>query len=229
MTLITFAFLSLLASAAARDIQAPKKNPVLGQPTSQGCFDSLPAERISEHSSLYNTVGTCSNYCKDKNMEVVLLQDAACFCSHTYPSKDSLVDDDQCDTPCPGYPNEACGGKDAFSVHNLGIVLVPGYDEGEDKGQTITTSTLSAPTKSAATTTAEASTSVSASTDSEKASATESEQGSASTAAIEEPSKAANSASDTPSPTASTVTNNGALRFSDPIGNLIRLMRQFWE
>ncbi|KAM0245234.1 hypothetical protein ACHAP5_005634 [Fusarium lateritium] len=229
MTLITFAFLSLLASAAARDIQAPKKNPVLGQPTSQGCFDSLPAERISEHSSLYNTVASCANYCKDKKMEVALLQDRACFCSHTYPSKDSLVDDDQCDTPCPGYPKEACGGQDAFSVHNVGIVLVPGYDEGEDKGQTTATSAISAPTKSAATTTVDASTSVNPSTESEKASATESEQGSVSTAAVEEPSKAANSASDTPSPTASTITNNGALRFSNPIGNVIHLMRQFLQ
>jgi cell wall integrity and stress response component len=236
MSLTSFAFLSLLASAVAKDhIQEPKKSPVLNEVTSQGCFDSLPAERISAQSNMYNSIGMCADYCQEKNMEVALLQGTSCFCSRTYPSQDSQVDDDQCDHPCPGYPRQACGGRDAFSVYNTGIYLLPGYDDGENKGETTTASTVPAPTKSAATTIAHgASTTVSASADTEKASATESEQGSVSTAAVEEPSKVVNSASDsvvpaTPSPTESTVTNNGALRFSNPIGNVVGLVRQFLE
>ncbi|SPJ79069.1 uncharacterized protein FTOL_07460 [Fusarium torulosum] len=236
MSLTSLAFLSLLASAVAKDlIQEPKKSPVLNEVTSQGCFDSLPAERISGHSSIYNTIGTCADYCKEKKMEVALLQGESCYCSHTYPPQNSQVDDDQCDHPCPGYPRDACGGREAFSVHNIGINLLPGYDDSENKGETAAASTVSAPTKSAATTTVHgASTTVNASADTEKASATESEQGSVSTAAVEEPSKVANSASDsvvpaTPSPTTSTITNNGALRFFNPIGNVVRLMRQFTE
>jgi cell wall integrity and stress response component len=213
-------------------IQEPKKSPVLNQVTLQGCFDSLPNERISGHNSTFNTVGTCADYCEERNMEVALLQDKSCFCSHTYPPQDSQVDDDECDIPCPGYPSDACGGQDAFSVHNIGIVLLPGYDDGENKGAT---STVPSSTKSAATTTSHgASTTVIASADSEKASAAESEKASTSTEAIEESSKAANSASDsvvpaTASPTASTITNNSALRFSNPIGNVVGMMRQFLE
>ncbi|WZH49818.1 SLG1 [Fusarium acuminatum] len=230
MMLTRFAFLSLLASAGAVDhIQQPKKSPVLNQVTSQGCFDSLPNETISGQNSTFNTVGTCADYCQEKNTEVALLQGKSCFCSHSYPPEDSQVDDDQCDEPCPGYPRDACGGKDAFSVYNLGVNLLPGYDDGENKGETAATSTASALTKSAAT-----STTHNASADAEKASATKSEQGSVSTAAVEEPSKVANSASDsvvpaTPSPTTSTVPNNGALRFSNPIGNAVHLMRQFLD
>ncbi|KAG5660149.1 hypothetical protein KAF25_003671 [Fusarium avenaceum] len=234
MTLTRFAFLSLLASAAAADhLQQPKKSPILNEITSQGCFDSLPNDMISGRNTTFNSVGTCADYCQENDAEVASLQGKSCFCSHSYPPEDSQVDDDQCDVPCPGYANDACGGKDAFSVFNLGLELLPVYDDGKDKGETTATSSVPLSTKSAATTTVHgASTTVSTSGDTEKVSATESEQGSVSTAAVEEPSKVANSASDSvvsATPSASTITNNGALRFSSPIGNAVRLMRQLLE
>ncbi|CAJ0542955.1 Ff.00g003370.m01.CDS01 [Fusarium sp. VM40] len=234
MTFTRFAFFSLLATAAAADhLQQPKKSPVLNEITSQGCFDSLPNDVISGQNSTFNSVGTCADYCQEQNTEVALLQGKACFCSHSYPPEDSQVDDDQCNVPCPGYTNDACGGEDAFSVYNLGVELLPGDDGGESKGETTATSTAPSSTKSAATTTVHsASTTVSTSGETKKISTTESEQGSVSTAAVEEPSKVANSASDSvlsATPSASTITNNGALRFSNPIGNAVRLMRQFLE
>ncbi|KAH6951642.1 hypothetical protein HG530_015003 [Fusarium avenaceum] len=234
MMLTRFAFLSLLASAAAADhLQQPKKSPVLNEITSQGCFDSLPNDVVSGRNSTFNSVGTCADYCQEQNTEVALLQGKSCFCSHSYPPEDSEVNDDQCDVPCPGYTNDACGGNDAFSVYNLGVELLTGDDDGENKEETTATSSVPLSTKSAAATTAHgASTTVSTSGNTEKVSATESEQGSVSTAAVEEPSKVANSASDSvisATPSASTITNNGALGFSNPIGNAVRLMRQFLE
>ncbi|KAM0350657.1 hypothetical protein ACHAPU_003144 [Fusarium lateritium] len=234
MAFTKLALLSLLALASAREVeQVPIHNPVLGQATSQGCFDALPAQIVSSPDRAFNTAGMCTQYCKSKEMNVSFLQNKSCFCSLTYPVKAAMVRDDQCDTPCPGYPAEACGGKDAFSVYNNGIELNPGSDNGGDEGEISTTSASAASTKSAASTTIHvASTTIVASTDSEGASTTKSEQESASTSGAEEASEAADAAGDstiptTPSPTASTVTNNGALRFSNPVGNVVNLMRQF--
>ncbi|KAF5659573.1 hypothetical protein FHETE_9357 [Fusarium heterosporum] len=234
MAFARFALLSLLTLASAREVdQLPKKDPVLNQATSQGCFDALPAQVVSSPDRPFNTPGMCVEYCKAKEMNVSFLQNKSCFCSLKYPAKAAMVHDNQCNTPCPGYPAQACGGQDAFSVYNNGIELEPGSDDGANEDKTSTTSTSAAPTKSAASTTIHvASTTIAASTYSEGSSTTKSEQESGSRSAAEEASGVANAAGDstiptTPSPTASTVTNNGALRFSSPVGNVVNLMRQF--
>ncbi|KAF5002033.1 hypothetical protein FGRMN_644 [Fusarium graminum] len=232
MAFTKLALLSLLTMASAREVdQLPKKDPILNQATSQGCFDALPAQVVSSPDRPFNTPGMCVDYCKSKDMNVSFLQNKSCFCSLKYPAKAAIVHDNQCDTPCPGYPAQACGGKDAFSVYNNGIELDPGSDDGSNEDEASTISTSVAPTKSAASTTIPvASTTIATSTNSE-GSSTKSEQESGSASAAEAVSSVADAAGDstiptTPSPTVSMVTNNGALRFSNPVGNVINLMRQ---
>ena len=60
----------------------------------------------------------------------MILHGSQCFCADTYPSRLSLVDDDKCNYPCPGYGLHACGSlKDAYSVYSMGIEVDVQYDD----------------------------------------------------------------------------------------------------
>ncbi|KAF5558609.1 SLG1 [Fusarium napiforme] len=216
MAFTKVALLSLLSLVAARDaLQSPTESPVLGQVTPQGCFSALPSE-ADGRSDTFNSVGSCAKYCEEQNKTVAILKGVECICADIYPAKSAKVDDDKCDTPCPGYAKDACGGKDAYSVFNLGVNLLPG-NEGDQRssGSTavVTTatevSTTIAETSSAPTTEAEETTSV---TKPEKASATEA-------------TTSDSTAVSTPSASASSVPDNASRRLNNPIGNLVGLLR----
>ncbi|KAF9774663.1 hypothetical protein IL306_007313 [Fusarium sp. DS 682] len=229
MAFTKFVLLSLLSLAAAKKAtQIPIQDPVLNEFTSQGCFDSPPSKADGK-SQTFNSPGSCGNYCKKQNKFVAIMKDVECICADVYPAKSALVDDDKCDTPCPGYPLNACGGEDAYSVFNTGLDLVPGNDgderssgtsaelTGSTKTAVVVTSTLGASTTGSATTSTasteaiEETTSV---TKPEKASATEASTSDSAVAS-------------TPTASASTVPNNASHRLNNPIGNLVVLLRRF--
>ncbi|KAF5986606.1 SLG1 [Fusarium coicis] len=225
MTFAKVALLSLLSLVAARDaLQGPTESPVLGEVTPQGCFSALPSE-ADGRSDTFNSVGSCADYCEEQNKTVAILKGVECICADIYPVKSAKVDDDKCDMPCPGYAKDACGGKNAYSVFNLGVNLLPG-NEG-DKRSSGSTAELTGSTKTAAVTTA---TDVST-TDAETTSAptTEAEE----TTSVTKPEKASateatasdSTAVSTPSASASSVPDNAARRLNNPIGNLVGLLR----
>jgi cell wall integrity and stress response component len=225
MAFTKVALLSLLSLVTARDaLQSPAESPVLGEVTPQGCFSALPSE-ADGRSDTFNSVGSCADYCEEQNKTVAILKGVECICADIYPVKSAKVDDDKCDTPCPGYAKDACGGKNAYSVFNLGVNLLPG-NEG-DKRSSGSTAELTGSTKTAAVTTA---TDVST-TDAETTSAptTEAEE----TASVTKPEKAStteattsdSTAVSTPSASASSVPDNAARRLDNPIGNLVGLLR----
>ncbi|KAH7236738.1 uncharacterized protein BKA55DRAFT_543385 [Fusarium redolens] len=227
MAFTKVALLSLLSLVAARDAsQSPAKSPVLGQVTPQGCFNSLPS-KADGRSNTFNSVGTCTNYCQKLKKTVAILKDVECICADIYPAKSALVDDDKCDTPCPGYANDACGGEDAYSVFNLGVDLLPG-NEG-DKRSSGSTAELTGSTKTAVVvatatevSTTDAETTVAPTTEAEETtSATKPEKASATEATTSDSTTVS-----TPSASASTVPDNASRRLNNPIGNLVGLLRQ---
>ncbi|KAM0085326.1 hypothetical protein ACKRZS_002352 [Fusarium odoratissimum] len=225
MAFTKVALLSLLSLVAARDaLQSPAESPVLGEITPQGCFDSLPSQ-VDGRSDTFNSVGSCADYCQKQKKTVAILKDVECICADIYPAKSALVDDDKCDTPCPGYSNDACGGEDAYSVVNLGVNLLPG-NEG-DKRSSGSTAELTGSTKTAVVTTATEVSTTNAETTS--ASTTEAEETTSATkpdkASATEPTTSGSTAASTPSASASSVPDNASRRLNNPIGNLIALLR----
>ncbi|KAH7153349.1 hypothetical protein EDB81DRAFT_791226 [Dactylonectria macrodidyma] len=123
-----FFWVALVAGDNTVPTQPPATAPVYGQLTSHGCYGSLPAS-ANGRSSIFLSSGSCWNDCKGKGKPVMITHLETCFCADTYPPLLALVDDDQCDYPCPGYDAEACGGENAYSVFNVGIKLM--VDDGD--------------------------------------------------------------------------------------------------
>jgi cell wall integrity and stress response component len=234
MAVTKFGLLALFAVSAIQvsgksTIQPPARNAILNQATSQGCFSTLSSEASVAQDSTFMSTGQCLSHCEKEKKSVAALHATKCYCSETYPAKASLVEDDQCNFRCPGYPRDACGGlnPDVYSVYNTGIDLDPSYDTDEGKDDELsTTGSGSTTTKDAKTTSV--ATSVSDTTI-DVASETETSEMSTPTLHAEETSKVApvvnaNTAAATPSASASTVPENASPRLSNPIGNIIRMM-----
>ncbi|KAJ6786480.1 hypothetical protein PWT90_09651 [Aphanocladium album] len=62
--------------------------------------------------NIYESRSACSDQCNGQSAYAVV-QDNQCWCSNKTPS--STTDDSDCNTPCPGYPMEMCGGDSQFS------------------------------------------------------------------------------------------------------------------
>ncbi|KAF5605649.1 SLG1 [Fusarium pseudocircinatum] len=225
MAFTKVALLSLLSLVAARDaLQSPTESPVLGLVTPQGCFSALPSE-ADGRSDTFNSVGSCAKYCEEQNKTVAILKGVECICADIYPAKSAKVDDDKCDTPCPGYAKDACGGKDAYSVFNLGVNLLPG-NEGDKRSSGPTAELTGSTTTAVATTATEVST---ANTETTSAPTTEAEETTSATkpekASATEATTSDSTAVSTPSASASSVPDNASHRLDNPIGNLVGLLR----
>lgn len=115
------------ASSSSRPKQEPVSLPVPGRLTSQGCFSSLGDLDLAvaeSHQSPYNSPGLCLKTCRASRSPAAALHRATCYCMDAYPPRSELTRDEACDYPCPGYPFSACGGREAYSVFNVGIKLV---------------------------------------------------------------------------------------------------------
>lgn len=220
--------LSLLALAAAGvsasgSLQPPKTEPVKGQLTSQGCFDSLPAGASGEKLTFASS-GTCAEKCAETKSLVVILQADKCYCTDTYPARSSRVDDDdQCDTPCPGYSLEACGGENTYSVYNAGVEVAVKYDDGD-----ASSSSSSASSSASASTTSSAVASTASTAATTSAAATPSSTDSQASSDASTPVTTAGDES-TASPSAATTTSDAGRRLSSPIGQLALMVKTVFK
>ncbi|KAG5924656.1 hypothetical protein E4U42_004573 [Claviceps africana] len=108
--------------------QTPKQPtlqiPVSGISTSSGCYSSyanmtmhkpISADRMS--------TASCIIACRDDGFWLAAMHGGQCLCGFALPPKKDLVDDSQCNQPCPAYPPEACGGLESYSIYNVGTQL----------------------------------------------------------------------------------------------------------
>ncbi|EEU45263.1 uncharacterized protein NECHADRAFT_93864 [Fusarium vanettenii 77-13-4] len=223
--------------AVARDPQQqPAKTPILGQSTSQGCFNKLPAGAQSVKAKApFISSGFCNDACRDINKYVAITSPDSCLCADTYPPKSALVKDTQCNYPCSAYPMEACGGDEptAYSVYNTGIELVVDNDDGKTAA-TITTSSITPPSTplssklpststdgtTADETTAEETTAVSTPTKGVAAEGTSADSTSADNTS---------GAQSTPSAISTDVPSAAAPRLSSPVGKFVRMFKVFFN
>ncbi|PYI19608.1 hypothetical protein BO99DRAFT_402597 [Aspergillus violaceofuscus CBS 115571] len=68
-------------------------------------------------SSPYQSPGLCQSLCEKEKGYFLALQDEDCWCGSQPPAFGSMGG--SCDTVCPGYPSDKCGGDGSYSVWEL--------------------------------------------------------------------------------------------------------------
>ncbi|KAK3374474.1 hypothetical protein B0T24DRAFT_679819 [Lasiosphaeria ovina] len=83
---------------------------------------TLSADGYPFH-SIYQSEGRCRDNCTDARygtFALGILQNQDCWCSNLVPNSANQKDTDQCQSPCPGFPSDLCGGSGLFGYIALG-------------------------------------------------------------------------------------------------------------
>ncbi|KAI1083541.1 hypothetical protein F5B20DRAFT_409683 [Whalleya microplaca] len=97
---------------------------------------SINTASTSANSSIYQSNGLCQGFCVS-DFAFSVLQDSDCWCTNYVPASSSQVDTGKCDTQCPGYPSDTCGGDGLY-----GYIKLEKSAQGTKGGSTSTTSSL---------------------------------------------------------------------------------------
>ncbi|KAI1488197.1 hypothetical protein F5X96DRAFT_646560 [Biscogniauxia mediterranea] len=109
----------------------------------------------SGNSSIYQSDGLCHDFCVD-DYAFAIVQDQDCWCSNYVPAESTQVDVDDCDTSCPGYPSDLCGGDGLWGYMSLNV---------EPSGTTGASTSTATSTQDPATTTVQATVTVTPTSD----------------------------------------------------------------
>lgn len=113
--------LPIAATVVATALEQSAEDPILGVSTIHGCYSSVGELQLNGTNE-FNSQGLCAANCEDTGAYVAAAQGDACYCGNKYPPASTLVDDSQCDEPCPGFGMDACGGSKAFTIINTGVM-----------------------------------------------------------------------------------------------------------
>ncbi|TEY43667.1 hypothetical protein BOTCAL_0364g00010 [Botryotinia calthae] len=114
----------------------------------------------SANSSIYQSDGLCYDFCLDEYAFAVV-QGSDCWCSNYVPGTTSSSSD--CDTTCPGYPDDTCGGDNLYGYMSLTLspLGTKGAATTSSTSSTKVTTSTSSPEPVTTSSTAEATSSVS--------------------------------------------------------------------
>lgn len=87
----------------------------------------------------WQSEGRCSGNCTTAGFALAILQNFECWCSNTVPARSDQKSTDNCNTPCPGYPTDWCGGSDTYAYIALGKTP-SSTAQGDDKAPQTTVS-----------------------------------------------------------------------------------------
>ncbi|KAJ5153220.1 uncharacterized protein N7482_009698 [Penicillium canariense] len=109
--------------------------------TTLGCYSEVP-DLKGDSTNIFQAYGQCLSQCTMAGYEIAALSQVShCACSNTVPPDSAKVDDEECKTPCPGYPSNYCGGDGTFMVLSTGQYAVL---SGSDDGSTATATAVTA-------------------------------------------------------------------------------------
>ncbi|KAB5577765.1 hypothetical protein GE09DRAFT_530879 [Coniochaeta sp. 2T2.1] len=74
---------------------------------------SMPANH-----SIYQSDGLCNTFCAP-DWAFAIVHSDSCWCSNLQPSKEIQVSTSQCNKPCPGFPDDVCGGDGLYGYMRL--------------------------------------------------------------------------------------------------------------
>ncbi|KAL2128424.1 hypothetical protein VTI74DRAFT_9199 [Chaetomium olivicolor] len=133
---------------APKGVEQPITPPQLKTPTVQGCFKSS-GDLKQVDTPQWNSQSYCgSDICASKGFPVGgTMGGNQCWCGNTYPPKADLVDDKNCNVPCTGYGEHACGGIYYWTIYNTGLtLLVNHYGEEQSTSKSGISSTQTSTT-----------------------------------------------------------------------------------
>ncbi|KAJ2903761.1 hypothetical protein MKZ38_009413 [Zalerion maritima] len=120
--------------------------------TAEYCSDINTASSSANYST-FQSNGLCDTYCD--GYSYAILQDSACWCSDFTPASSTNVDLDDCDTECPGYPDDSCGKAGEYYIY-----LFKNQSPSGTKSASSTSSSSTSATKSTETETLQKTTTV---------------------------------------------------------------------
>lgn len=91
---------------------------------------------FSIDSSIYQSDGLCYDTCID-DYAFAIVQGQDCWCSDYVPGTTTSTSD--CNNPCPGYPDDSCGGDDTFGY--MALTKSPSGTKGATSASSTSTST----------------------------------------------------------------------------------------
>ncbi|KAJ4387180.1 Cell wall integrity and stress response component 4 [Gnomoniopsis smithogilvyi] len=178
---------------------------------------SLNTASTSANYSTFQSEGLCYDFCNDDGYALGVLQSSNCWCSNYVPG--DTVDTSECETACPGYPSDYCGGDDLYGYIKLDAAV-----SGTKEASSSTTTSTSTTSDTSVTTTSSSSSDLTTSTTTSLTSSEKSSESSEKTTSSTEQtttsdpqttSSSSSSSSDTPSVVTSvkTVTSDGQVVF----------------
>lgn len=111
------------------------------------CASTNTAEG-SANSSVYQSQGLCYGICNDQGYAFAVLQSSDCWCSNVVPSSDDQTSTSNCESSCPGYPTDYCGGDGTY-----GYIALSASPSSTAGGSSKTTSSTSKTTSASSSTT----------------------------------------------------------------------------
>lgn len=115
--------------------------------TPAGCFSSSETFELSNVDE-FQTDGLCQEACVDLKKPVMGLRGGdSCWCGDLLPALDGMVDDDDCDFECVGFPEHKCGGDKTWTVYLTGTKQK--VDNAEPSGSSSADATADDPADSA--------------------------------------------------------------------------------
>lgn len=104
LTALVWAFFGIIALLSSRS-QATPSIPM------EYCARYNTGLKFDPFVSDFQSMGRCRINCTDLNFAFAILLEKKCWCSSTVPNKADQNDISDCSFPCPGYPDDICGGK----------------------------------------------------------------------------------------------------------------------
>lgn len=172
-------------------------SPVLGLSLDYCANENLGTS--SDTFSTYMSDGLCSDTCSGGGYSVAIVQGNYCWCGNNLPG--NTVSSSNCDTPCPGYPQENCAGNGYYGYMVVG--LPSGTISSSSSSTSSSTSTKSSTSKSKSSLTL----TKSSSTSSSSTSSSTSSSSTSSTSTSSSPSSTSSSSTTNLTPTSSTTSS----------------------
>ncbi|PLB52447.1 hypothetical protein P170DRAFT_104738 [Aspergillus steynii IBT 23096] len=66
--------------------------------------------------STYQSTGMCETFCNRSDYSVYGLKGDRCWCGDKLPPLSAKVSTKECNTACPGYPSDKCGGDGVWTI-----------------------------------------------------------------------------------------------------------------
>lgn len=106
-----------------------------------GCFKDSFSTRILQgylvKLKTQNSPTLCVGVCTKAGFSYAGVQyGVECFCGNSSPKTDLALDQKKCNTPCPGDPNQSCGGYLVMDVYETGLQPLAPPKLGSEKSET---------------------------------------------------------------------------------------------